>query len=143
MALRERAALDILARQAHPRAFLDQRGEGQRLGRRPVDALAGLDHLGAVVHEPLDGAVDFEALRNRRELLADSFSASSARRSCRGALVLVVGLQARPLPVQPVGLVRLVALADASNSPSRCSRQSAFIFSNSSLVISLPRSAAA
>ena len=45
MALRERAALDVLAGQPHRMAFEQQRAEGQRLGGRPVDALAGLDRL--------------------------------------------------------------------------------------------------
>ena len=66
MALREGAALGILAGQADRVAFLEQRAEGERLGGRPVDALAGLDRLGAVVEEALDGAVDVEAFRHLR-----------------------------------------------------------------------------
>ena len=45
-------------------ALLEQRAEGERLGGRPVDALAGLDRLGAVVEEALDRPVDVEALRH-------------------------------------------------------------------------------
>ena len=41
MALRERAALAVLAGQANRKAFVEQGAEGQRLGGRPVDALAG------------------------------------------------------------------------------------------------------
>ena len=41
-------------------AFVEQRAEGQRFARRPVDALAGLDRLAAVVEEALDGLVDVE-----------------------------------------------------------------------------------
>ena len=63
MALRERAALGVLAGQPHRMAFEQQRAERQRLGGRPVDALAGLDRLGARIEEALDGAVDVEALR--------------------------------------------------------------------------------
>ena len=57
MALREGAALAILAGQPHREAFLEQRAEGERFGGRPVDVLAGLDRLGAVVEEALDGLV--------------------------------------------------------------------------------------
>ena len=71
MALREGAALAVLAGQPHRMAFEQQRAEGERLGGRPVDALAGLDRLGARVEEALDGAVDVEALRHRGDLLAD------------------------------------------------------------------------
>ena len=45
MALREGAALGILAGQPHPMAFEQQRAEGQRLAGRPVDAGAGVDRL--------------------------------------------------------------------------------------------------
>ena len=62
MALRERAALAVLAGQAHREAFVEQRAEGQRLAGRPVDALAALDRRAAVVEEALDGLVDVEAL---------------------------------------------------------------------------------
>ncbi len=43
VALREGAALAVLAGQTHREAFVEQRAERQRLGGRPVDALAGLD----------------------------------------------------------------------------------------------------
>ena len=66
MALREGAALRILARQAHRLALVEQRPEGQRLAGRPVDPLAGLDHLAAVVEEAADGLVDLEPLRDAR-----------------------------------------------------------------------------
>ena len=86
MALREGAAFRILAGQAHPVAFLEQRAEGERLGGRPVDALAGLDRLGAVIEEALDGLVDVEALRDARDLLADLAQLfAQRRRYCRGA----------------------------------------------------------
>ena len=43
VALGEGAALGVLAGQAHREALDQQRAEGQRLGRRPVDALALVD----------------------------------------------------------------------------------------------------
>ena len=86
MALRERAALGILAGQAHRMAFFEQRAERQRLASRPVDALAAFDRLGAIVEEALDRLVDVEALRHRGDLLADRLAAlRAARRYCRGA----------------------------------------------------------
>ena len=60
MALREGAALDVLARQADREALVEQRGEGQGLGGRPVDAGAFLDHLAAGIEHALracDGLV--------------------------------------------------------------------------------------
>ena len=66
VALREGAALGILARQPHRMAFLEQRAEGERLGGRPVDPFAGFDRLAAVIEEPLDGAVERGSPRERR-----------------------------------------------------------------------------
>ena len=133
MALREGAALAVLPGQPHRMAFLEQRAEGERFGRRPVDALAGLDRLGAMIEKALDGLVDVEALRHRRDLLADL--AQLGERDAGIAAARIVGfarrLQARPAAVEPIGLVRLVAAAPASNSASRRARQSAFIFSTS------------
>src|SRR5262247_4392080 len=71
MALREGAALAVLAGQAHREALEQQRAVGQRLGRRPGDALALLDGLGAVVEEALDRAVDMEILGHRSDFAAD------------------------------------------------------------------------
>ena len=71
MALREGAALHVLARQAHGEAFHQQRAEGQLLGHRPVEARAVLDHLAARVEHALHGAVDLEGLGHLGELEAD------------------------------------------------------------------------
>jgi len=49
MALRERAALAVLSGKPHGKSLDQQRAERQRLGGRPVDALARLDRLGAIV----------------------------------------------------------------------------------------------
>ena len=94
MALREGAALRILAGQADRMALLEQRAEGKRLGGRPIDALAGLDRLGALIEETLNRLVDVEVLRNRRDLLADLAQFLGVRRRyCRGA-----GLRPRRRP---------------------------------------------
>ena len=88
MALREGAALAVLAGQADAIAVVDQRGEGQSLGGRPVDALAGFDRLAAIVEEALDRLVEVEALRNRAQLLAIFVQlAVLDGRSCRGGVL--------------------------------------------------------
>ena len=112
--LAEGAALDILARQTDLGAFRNQRAEGQRLGKGPVDSFAGLDHLGAVVHEPLDGAMRLETFGHFRQLLADFTQLLERHPGLAPALLILVvgGPQPGPLTVEPVGLVRLVALAD-------------------------------
>ena len=63
MALREGAALHVLARKADREALVEQRAEGQGLGRRPVDAFALLDHLAPGIEHALQRAVDCEVLR--------------------------------------------------------------------------------
>ena len=76
------------------------------LGHRPVDALAGLDHLAAVVEEALDRAVDVEALRHRGDAPADLLQRlDRRRRSRRGAdrPDPRARLQAGPAAVEPVG----------------------------------------
>ena len=113
VALREGAAFAILAGQADLVAFDAERAEGQRFGHRPVDAFAGRDHVGAVFHEALDRAVRVEARRDFRELAADILQRLHRHGGLAAALLVgIVGrAQARPLAVQPVGLVRLVVLA--------------------------------
>src|SRR5947209_7975879 len=73
MPLRERPALAVLPGQPHRMALDQQRAQSERLARRPVDALAALDRLGAGVEKALDGAVDVEILGHRGDLLADFF----------------------------------------------------------------------
>src|SRR5207237_1622548 len=71
MALRKSAALGVLPGQPHRGAVDQQRTEAERLRRRPVDAFAGLDRLGAGVEEALHGAMHVEILRRRGDFLAD------------------------------------------------------------------------
>ena len=111
MALREGAALRILAGQADRMAFLEQRAEGERFRGGPVDALAGLDRLGAMIEEALDRLVDVEALRHGRDLLADLAQLADVDAGIAAARILdsAGDLEPRPAAVEPVGLVRLVA----------------------------------
>ena len=71
MALRERAALAVLARKADRKAFVEQRAESERLGGRPVDALAALIAVAAVLEKAQDRLMDVEAFRRRGDPLAD------------------------------------------------------------------------
>ena len=65
MALAEGAALRILARQADIEAFIQQGAERQRFGGGPVEAFAGLEHLGLGFQLARDGLVQVEAWRAR------------------------------------------------------------------------------
>ena len=52
-------------------AVFQQRTEGERLTRCPIDPLAGLDRLGTLFEESLDCPVNGKALWNGCDLLAD------------------------------------------------------------------------
>src|ERR1700690_2543956 len=71
MALREGAALGILAREADRQAVVEQRAESERLGRRPVDAVPARDRRASVFEEAQDRLVDVEAFRRGGDPLAD------------------------------------------------------------------------
>src|SRR6478672_11812641 len=60
--LAERAASAILSGQAHRIASGDEAPERQRLGRRPVEASTARKHLALGIENPLERAVDLEAL---------------------------------------------------------------------------------
>ena len=96
-------------------AFIDQRGEGESLGGRPIDALAGFDRLAAIVEEALDRLVDVEAFRNRAQLFAIFAQLLHVDAGLAAPGFFLPrrwdGLEARPAAVEPVGLVGLVGLA--------------------------------
>src|SRR5215470_6915470 len=93
--------------------FEQQGTERERLGRCPIDAFAGLDRLAAVVDETLQGPVQVETLRYRRDLRPDLFE--RRERDAGMAAARVIGIARRfdvgPAAVEPVGAVCLVALA--------------------------------
>src|SRR5258708_19102810 len=62
MALDEGAAYAVLAGEAHREALVEQGGEGQVLGGRPVDVLARLDAGAAALDDPLDRPVNVNPL---------------------------------------------------------------------------------
>src|SRR5215813_12254347 len=94
-------------------ALAQERAERERLRGRPVDAFAGLDRLGAGGEEALDGAVDVEILRHRRDLAADLLQLLDSEAGIAAARVVghFRDLEAGPAAVEPIRLVRLVALA--------------------------------
>ncbi len=114
MALREGAALGILAGKPDRVAVEQDRAEGQRFAGRPVDAFARFDHLAPRLEEAADRLVGLEIGGNLGQLLADFLQRLHRYGGLAAPLfVLVVGgAQARPGAVQPVGLVGLVLLAD-------------------------------
>src|SRR5215207_1099787 len=111
MALRKRAALAVLSRQPDMMAFLHQRTERQRLAGRPVDADAIVDRFRTIFQETLDGAVNPETIRHLGDLTPDILEDVDvdAGDAAAGIFFLVGGLEARPLAVEPIGLVGLVA----------------------------------
>src|SRR5580704_392233 len=98
MALRERAALGILAGQPHAMAFEQQRTEGQRLAGRPIDALAGLDGFAPAVEKTIERLVQMKALRQRRDLLADLLQLREIDASFAAAGIVGVGRRLEPGP---------------------------------------------
>ena len=133
MALREGAALGILSGQPHRMAVQQQRAEGQRLAGRPVDAFAGLDRLAPVFEEARDGAMDLEIVRHAGDLLADLLQLGDIDAGDAAARIVAfgAGLHAGPAAVEPVGLVRLVALAGFQLGFEARGASRRFIFSTS------------
>src|SRR3546814_12460005 len=90
-------------------AFDQQRSEGERLGRRPVDVLAGLDHLALGFELARDLAVEVEVCRHFGEAEADF---QIGRASCRER-------------VCQYGSISVVAVSlKNKDSPSPCETQS-------------------
>ncbi|MPL74173.1 hypothetical protein SDC9_19983 [bioreactor metagenome] len=112
MPLREGAAGAVLAGQAHREPLGEQRAEGQRLGGRPVEAGAGLEHLLLRLEQARHGLVDVEAVGMRGQRLAKLGQLFGRDRGDAGVIVLRLPVEVLPAPVEPVGLVRLERLAD-------------------------------
>ena len=119
-------------------AFLQQAAERQRFGRRPVDALAGLDRLAAIVEEALDRLVDVESFRDRGDHLRRCPSASSIVDAGVAAARIVERRRrpsARPSGRRTSRPCSACSSVPASNSASRRARQSAFVLSTSPSVM--------
>ncbi len=114
MALRERAALAVLAGQAHRIALVEQRAESQGFARSPIHAFAALDHLAAIVEEALYRLVQAEAARRCGDARGDLLDLGDFDAGHAAPIVVdhvLRNFEAGPAPVEPVGLVGLVALA--------------------------------
>src|SRR5271157_1230855 len=109
MPLRESAALAVLPRQPDMAALLHQRAERQRLAGRPVEADAAVDCFRPVVEEPLNGAVDPEAIRHFGDLATDLLEHRDIDPGNPAARIFfrIGRLEAGPFAVEPVGLVGL------------------------------------
>src|ERR1700730_18686455 len=114
MALRKSAALGVLAGKTHRIALVDKRRESERLAHCPVDTLAGLDHLAAIVEQAADGAVDVESVGNRSEAKTDFGEPRAVDAGAATAIVLGPGRrrpQTHPAAVEPIGLAGFKGLA--------------------------------
>ncbi len=110
VALHEGAAHAVLAGEPHRIALVQQGGEGQVLGGGPVQALALLDGLAPVGDHPVDGLVHRQPLGERGDLAAEVEQLLPGDAG-DAALFGARQAQARPLAVQPVGLVGVIDLA--------------------------------
>src|SRR4249919_819278 len=70
MTLAKCAASAVLARQAHTVPLGDQAAVGERLGSRPVEALAASEHFFLRVENSLQRLVDRKTFRDRGQDLA-------------------------------------------------------------------------
>src|SRR5262249_9351592 len=71
VALAERAAAAVLPRESHRRALGEERAEGERLGRPPVDRAVLRDHLAAALEQRAELRVEHESGRHARDPLGD------------------------------------------------------------------------
>src|SRR6202047_1393693 len=106
MALRERAALGVLAGQPHLVTFEQQRTESQGLAGRPVDIGAGLDRLAAAVKEPVERAMQMKARRQGGDLVADLLELWDLDAGMAAARIVGLArpLESGPAAVEPIGL---------------------------------------
>ena len=110
----------ILARQAHRIAFVEQRAEGERLGSRPVETLAGFEHLAPWLPAGARWCGADEILRGVVvSARPTSFSSSFAHRRRAAAVAGRRCGKSGPAAVQPVGPVGVKCDLRASNSSSR------------------------
>ena len=111
MTLAEGAAAAVLTRQAHRVALGQEAAEGKRLGGGPVKALAAVEHLLLGVQKPPDRLVQGEAVRGCDQRLSDLLEGLGLDRGLAALIFLALAVKMTPAPVQPVGLVGLVAFS--------------------------------
>ena len=107
VALREGAALAVLARQAHREAFVEQRAEGQVLGHRPVDALRRVSTISRRRSSSRWMVLwALKSVRDGGDAPADLLQRLDGNAGLAAARVVVGEADAGPAAVEPVGLVR-------------------------------------
>src|SRR3546814_15319749 len=84
------------------------RSEGHLLAERPGDALAGLDRLAPLFDEAVQLAVEAEAIQHIAQPAADPLQLVDVDGGLAAAGVAGCDLDARPLALEPVRLVRIV-----------------------------------
>ena len=112
VALREGAALAVLAGKPHPMPVEQQGAEGQRLRCGPVDVFPDSIASAPVFQETIERAVQVEIRRQGRDLAADVLERGDLDARASAARIVAVGgaLESRPAAVEPVGLVGAVVL---------------------------------
>ena len=114
MAMRERAAPDILAGQPDAVVFVEQRRVRQRFAHAPVERKRALAHRAPVGHHLLDSRMQLETRGNGRDLLRQRLQLPDRNRR-GGRIGPVAILVRRPvdgerrLVVRDDGLVRVLA----------------------------------
>ena len=113
MAMAEGAALHILTRQAHTMAFQQQGPEGKRFTGGPINTLSGFNRLALLFQLPRDLGIDAEFRRDTAKRLTNFLQNLRRDRCCVKLLCLIPGtggLEAGPMPFQPIRLVRTEGL---------------------------------
>mmetsp|Transcript_26512 Transcript_26512/g.60376 ORF Transcript_26512/g.60376 Transcript_26512/m.60376 type:complete len:417 (-) Transcript_26512:1359-2609(-) len=112
MAVRERAPLHVLARDANVVPFQEQGAESEPFGRAPVHASASLHALALIFHDPLEAVVHLETLGHLAEAHADLLQEVDVDARLLFLSNLVWRAHALPLGGQPLRLLRrLVGLS--------------------------------
>src|SRR3546814_15051279 len=102
MALAEGAPRGVLAGQPDRRRLAQQRAEGERFRRRPVDAFAGIDHLSLGLELTDDLGIDMDVRRHLGNRVADFLEEVEFDRRAAAPIVAGSDLQAGPLAPEPV-----------------------------------------
>ena len=102
VAVRERASLHVLPGEAHVVTLVEQGAESERLGHRPIQTLARLNHLSPGVVNALDDPVRGERLRDRRGRHAHLLEDVHLHARLPDARELVGALETLPVRGEPV-----------------------------------------
>ena len=96
VAVRERAALRVLARDSHGRALLDQAPERERLGERPVDPAVGTEHVAAALELGQELGMNREVRRDDQELVVQRLEPVARNRGLGHVAAGAAGLALLP-----------------------------------------------